>query len=296
LPAFISHDERVSMTEHIKIITDSSADVPVALQQELGIAVVSLTIAFGARVYADAALPRDEFWRLVKEYGAPQSSQPSVGAFEVAFRAWVEQGYQVICYTITSHHSGSYSSACTAARPFGERVVVVDSGSISWGHGRQVILAAQMARQGASVSEITAATESLRQRSLIALVLDAAEFLRQGGRTAALMPVIDRFARVLSLKPMLTVIEGEIKFLGVARTYAKGVERLKEEVQRLGGVEYVGLVHNRRPEIAAAFAEELLALTGLPREQIEIGDGGSVLACHTGDGLLAMIAITPRRG
>ncbi|MHB1295777.1 MAG: DegV family protein [Anaerolineae bacterium] len=276
----------------IRIVTDSSADLPAALVRELDITVVPVVVTFGDRVYKDGELSQDAFWRLAEGPGHPTTSQPSVGAFEEAFQQLVERGYNVLCATLTGRHSGTYAGAWSAAQRFAGRVTVVDSLSLSLGHGWQVIAAARLARQGAGLEPILACMRSIRERTHIVIQLDTLEHLRRGGRAAALMPMVDRFVRFLNLKPLLSVTQGELRLMGVARSYHKGLERIKEEVARLGNLEALAVMHTRRIEVAERLADELAAITQLARERILVGDANSVLACHAGEGLIATIAVT----
>ncbi|MHB0859559.1 MAG: DegV family protein [Anaerolineae bacterium] len=276
----------------IQVVTDSSADVPEKLAQELDITVVPVVVAFGEQVYQDGELSQDEFWRLAAGPVPPTTSQPPIGAFEEAFQRLVDRGCHVLCTTLTGRHSGTYACAWSAAQRFDGWVTVVDSLSLSLGQGWQVIAAARLAKQGANVEQILECMRSIRERTHVVIQLDTLEHLRRGGRAAALVPVIDRFMRFLNLKPLLSVVQGELKLLGVARSYHKGLERIKEEVGRLGAVEFLAVMHTRRVEVAERLADELAAITHLAREHIAVGDANSILACHAGEGLIATVAVT----
>lgn len=278
--------------DRIRIVTDSSADVPEAVARELDIAIVPVIVTFGDRTYKDGELSQDEFWRLATGSAHLTTSQPPVGAFEEAFQKLVQRGCHVLCATLTGRHSGAYASAWSAAQGFAGRVTVVDSLSLSLGHGWQVIAAARLAKQSAGLEQILDCMRSIRERTHIVIQLDTLEHLRRGGRAAALMPIIDRFVRFLNLKPLLSVTQGELRLMGVARSYHKGLERIKEEVARLGNLESLAVMHTRRIEVAERLADELAAITQLARERIHVGDANSVLACHAGEGLIATIAVT----
>lgn len=279
------------MLEQIKVVTDSSADLPTHLLEELGIVVIPLIVNFGAQSYEDTALSHEEFWRLARGPVKPTTSQPSSGAFYQTFQRWVDQGYRVLCATVTGCHSGTFDTARNAASAFGDRVTVVDSRSLSWGLGWQVIQAVKMATQGANIEKILDGLRNLRERTHIIIQLDTVEYLRRGGRAAKLMPVIERLMRSLDLKPLITLVDGELKLLGVARSYRKGIARIQEEILRLGPLERLAIMHTRRHEIAERFADELAKLTKLAREQIIVAETGAVLSCHGGDGIIAAVAV-----
>jgi len=117
----------------IRIVTDSSCDLPKSEADSLGVAVVPLSVAFGPEVLYDGELSHDEYWEKTRGPFWPQTSQPSVGAFEEAFAPLVDEESHVLCLTITGYHSGTYNSASTAAQRFRDKVTVIDSLSVSAG-------------------------------------------------------------------------------------------------------------------------------------------------------------------
>ena len=131
----------------IRVVTDSSCDLPQEVVEELGITIVPLVVRIGNEEFLETDLSIDEYWTKVEAIRAqglfPQTSQPSVGAFENVFASLVGEGNEVVCITITSHHSGTFNSAWAAAQRFGEAVSVFDSWSASLGVGFQVVAAAE---------------------------------------------------------------------------------------------------------------------------------------------------------
>ena len=277
----------------IRIVTDSAADIPLALAQAWDIAIVPLTVAFGSDIYQDTALTSERFWRLVQEAdGPPMTSQPSPEAFSRTFGDLVEKGCRVLCMTLTAAHSGTYSAAWTAARTYGDRVTVFDSRSLSIGQGFQVLRAAQWVRDGLGMGEIVERLQSLRERIHIVIQFESVEFLRRGGRAAALMPAIDRLLRALSLRPLLVILEGELRLLGVARSRRKAFQRIEEHIGRLGALECVAVMHTRGAEAAEELAAALCRLTGMAREEMWLDEAGAVLASHGGSGILGAMGVT----
>jgi hypothetical protein len=114
----------------IRVVTDSSCDLPQEVVEELGIVVVPLVVRVGNEEFLETNLSIDEYWAKVEAARAqglfPQTSQPSIGAFESVFAPLVSGGNEVVCVTITSHHSGTFNSAWAAAQRFGETVGVVE--------------------------------------------------------------------------------------------------------------------------------------------------------------------------
>lgn len=281
----------------IRIVTDSAADLPADIAERLEITVVPLLISFGQETFADQQLSSHEFWQRVHGRFWPKTSQPPTGAFIQAFERLTEQGYDVICVTFTAAHSGTFNSAWSAASRFGDRVTVVDSRSISLAEGWQVLRAAELALQGASRDDILAAIVSLRDRTRIYVQLDSLEAIRRGGRAALLMPTIDRMMRALNIKPILNVVDGQLRLLGMARSSAKGLMRIVSEMVALGPLEMVQIMHFGAEQAAQHVAHELANATHVALERVGIGEVGQVLACHGGLGVIGvggLLALQPK--
>lgn len=276
----------------IKIVTDSAADLPTEVARAHGIAIVPLLVTFGDVSYEETALSSQEYWRLAEGPTPPGTSQPPIGAYAQTFSPLVDQGHRVLCLTVTSRHSGTYNSAWSAAQPFGDRVVVLDTESLSWGEGWMAVQAAGLARMGLDMREILEQLQAFRARIQLVIQLDTVESLRRGGRAARLMPMIDRLVRTLSLKPLLNVVDGELKLVGVARSRRKGYQRMATYLADHAPVEGLGVVHARSLEGAQEVADLLSSRLSFPREDILIGDVGAVLSCHGGRGVLGALAVS----
>jgi DegV family protein with EDD domain len=276
----------------VRIVTDSSCDLPTALTEALKITVVPLVVRFGSEVYLDGQLSREEFWsRTLSAPPYPETSQPSVGAFEETFDRLTADGFSVVCLTLTSKHSGTYNSAWVASQRFAGLVHVVDTATISLGHGLQVLAAARAAAAGRIAEEIIALTTNLRQRMRMFILLDTIEYLRRGGRADSLIPILDRVARALRVKPLLTLVNGRLSLLTLARSQNHGLSRLRQEVERLMPVEYLAVAHSRFAETATNMAQKLARLTRLPLSDVVIAETGPALASHAGPGVIGVAAV-----
>lgn len=273
----------------VRIVTDSGSDLPPGIAESLQISVVALVVTFGTRAIADSSLTPDAFWALAsRSSDVPGTSQPSPGAFHQVFAALVQQGYDVICLTITGRHSGTLSTASAAAEPFGEQVTVLDSHALSMATGYAAMEAARMALDGASKDAILARLASLRERVRVLIHLESLEQVRRGGRAARLMPLLDRVARAMSLKTALTLVEGELRLLGVARSTGKSLLRMAQQIVALGPLEQLIVMHVRAPEPAGRLAEMLIGAVPVSQGRISIGEAGPVLACHGGPGVVGV--------
>jgi DegV family protein with EDD domain len=284
------------MKQIVRIVTDSSCDLPRRLMERFKIAVVPLVVRFGAEVYDDGKLSADEFWQKATGQNKPQTSQPPVWAFEDLFERLVAQGRQVLCLTVTSKHSGTFNSALLAAQRFGDKVNVFDSLSCSLGHGIQVLAAAQAAWEGRTMPEILERLENLRERVRMTIVLDTLENLRRGGRADGFIPIVDRMTRVLNIKPVINMVDGQLRLLGPARSFQGGLRRVLNLVEEMGSLEYLAVVHTRSQEKAEEMANWLAERLGFPRERIWVRETGAVLASHAGKGVVGVLAVTAQEG
>src|SRR3954470_9615621 len=171
----------------VRIVTDSSCDLPQARADALGIEIVPLTIRFGDEEFVDRVeLSNEEFWRKVSTSPVlPETAAPSPGAFEERFRALADAGADgVVCINLSSRLSGTMQSAQVAAKALeGDLpVAVVDSMSVSMGLGNQCISARALASDGADLTTIVERAEQIARRTRLFGALDTLEHLRRGGR------------------------------------------------------------------------------------------------------------------
>lgn len=271
----------------IAIVTDSDADLTPAQAAEQGIEVVPLTVTFGRETCRDSDLPLEDYWARVKAGDRPATSQPPTGLYEQVFGRLIEAGNQVLCLAITSKHSGTFNSAWAAGQHFPGQVTVFDTMGLSLAHGYQVTTAARMAREGIGMDAILKRLESIRSRTHFAIALDTIDSLRRGGRADQLITVLERVVKVLSIKPLLEMRDGQLKLLGAARSRVKSHRQIIDELAKHTPVEAAMVCHTRCGDIAAAFAEALAARIGLPVESIPIVETGVILATHAGPGVMA---------
>jgi DegV family protein with EDD domain len=279
------------MEQVVRIVTDSSCDLPRRLVERFKIAVAPLVVHFGPEVYEDGQLSVEEFWQRAAGPHHPQTSQPSVGRFEELFERLITQGKQVLCLTITSKHSGTFNAARLAAQRFGQAVKVFDSLSASLGLGLQALAAAQAAQAGRSMQEILALLEDMQARMRFTFVLDTLENLRRGGRADGFIAVVDRMTRALDIKPIINLVRGQLRLMGAARSFQGGLRRVLAVVEQLGPLEQLAVIHTRRQEMAEEVADRLAEHIGFLRERIWVRETGTVLSSHAGAGLIGVLAL-----
>lgn len=171
-------------------------------------------------------------------------------------------------------------------------VTVIDSLSVSAGLAWQVMAAVEAARQGRGLEDVVSITRDMSRRTHLLALLDTVENIKKGGRVAKLMPLLGRLMNAFSIKPLINMVDGELRLLATARSHDKGLKRLQEEVAALTPVEKMSVVHTRVPEKAAALADVLADTTGFPRGQIPILELGSVISAHAGPAVIGTFLLS----
>lgn len=273
----------------VKIVTDTGCDLPAELVAQYGITLVPLILRFGDRDVPDTSTSRAELWQRI-DAGLPcDTSGPPIGFYEEAYRPLVEAGHDVVCITLTGAHSVTFSSAWAAAQTFPGQVSVVDSRSLSLGCGMLVLRAAEVAGTGGDASTVLEVVTRVRGRIFLRFFLETLEQVRRGGRLDALMPMLARLGTALNVRALLTVNdEGRISLIGPARGRRGAVKRMIQEAAETAPVEMAVVGHTRRPEEAAAMAEELAARLALPRSAILVAELGPVFIAHAGEGTMGV--------
>ena len=264
----------------VRVVTDSAADLTTAEAAEFGIRVVPLSIRFGSEEFVDREdlTPAEFYARCAASSVLPETAAPSPGAFEAAFRsAFDDDGADtVICINISSGLSATMASAQNAARALeGRDVRVIDSRSITWGLGSQVVAAARAAADGTSADEIVAMVDDMIGRTRVYGALDTLDNLKKGGRVGGAQALI---GSLLSIKPLISIM-GAVEEAGRARTRSKALKAMVDKVRDAGPVENVGVMHGSAPDI-----EEFLTLMSevVPRDQIHTGEIGATIGVHGG--------------
>src|SRR5262245_24877564 len=167
----------------IKIVVDSTADIPADLRAEHGIAVVPVLAQFGRETLRDDVdITRDEFYtRLVQSEEPPKTAAPSVGMFEEVFRTLAADGSEILAISLAGELSGTFAAAQQAARLVEDpRVVCVDSYSVAMPLTYMAVAAAAAARQGCTLDELVALIETMRPRMRLLVALDTLRYLEKG--------------------------------------------------------------------------------------------------------------------
>ena len=269
----------------VHIVTDSNADIPPDVVARLGIVVVPSLVVINDQPYRDGVeISRAEFYaKLPGLRPPPTTAAPSSGEFQDIYRAC---GPGPI---VSLHLAGPFSAMCNVARLAGEglggQVTVVDTGSVSMGQGWQVMAAAEAAAAGADLSGVLAAIESVQARVRLWAALDTVEYLRRSGRASALSALL---GDLLQIKPLLEVRAGTVKPVARLRTRHKVIEALRAQVEALGPLERLAVLHTAAPADAHTLAARLGHLAPEPPLVVE---ATAVIGTHVGPGALGLAAV-----
>jgi len=273
----------------VRIVTDTSCDLPPEFEGELkalGVKAIPFLFHFGLEGHEDKSMSIKEFLaRAAKTW--PTTAAPSAGAFMQAFREFVDAGDQVVCITITSKHSATYSSAVLASQQFSPgQVTVVDSLSLSLGQGLLALAAARAGREGKSPEQVVETVKALWQRLHFLIGLESVEYLVKGGRASRLTGAL---ASLLKLRPILSVVDGELTLAEKPRGKEAARQKLLQMALHHFPAETVGLIHIDAEERAQELAAEIAAQTGYPREEMLVVETGMALATHGGPGTVGVV-------
>lgn len=220
---------------NVKIITDSTADLMPRAKKKC--AVVPLTVRFGDEDYIDGVTinHRQFYEKLIESDVMPTTSQPTPEAFARLYQEAVEAGQKVVVITISAKLSGTYQSANIAAMDYPGQVFVVDSKNVAIATSILVELALEQADKGMDAEDIARFITEEREKLCLVAMVDTLEYLKRGGRISKTVAFA---GELLSIKPVISLVEGELVILGKARGSRQGNNLLVKEIQKAGGVDF----------------------------------------------------------
>ena len=221
----------------IKILVDSASDVEKSEAEELGIHLIPMKVRFGDEEYSDGInLSHTEFFeKLIESSELPQTSQINEYSWEECFKELTADGSEVIAITISSKLSGTYSCAVKAAEKFGGKIHVVDSIEACIGERILLQYAIRLVKDGRSAAEIVKELDDKKNKIQLLAVLDTLSYLRKGGRISSVAAIA---GEMLSIKPVISIVEGEIKLAGKAMGSKRSNNLLNQLVEKCGGIDF----------------------------------------------------------
>lgn len=276
----------------IAIVTDSTSDLSPEVAAQYNITVVPLYVLFDGKMHRDGLeITATQLIQGIKAgKKLPSTSQPSPAEFASVFREALRGADQVVSVNISGQLSGTVGSARLAAQEFGDRVVVVDSRTVSLSLGMMAVRAAKLAQAGKSAAEIVRELEQVSGRNDLRFTVGTLEFLKANGRIGGAAALL---GGLLNIKPILVVKNGRVEAGGRARGSKKAVQDIVEHTRKFveehGGarVAFLSTVEGE------PLMEEIRAgLSGVNFEDFGSYQIGAVVATHAGPGA-AGVALEP---
>ena len=271
----------------VRVVTDSTADLPPEVAQSLGITVVPLNIHLGSETFRDGVdLTTREFFRKARTSASPPSlSPPSEAAFYDVYRRLSRETDEAISIHLSSRLSDTYQVASEVAEPFlGQcRIAVMDSLTTSLALGNLAMATAQAAKEGANLDEIVRLVRGMIPHLYLIFFVETLDYLERGGRIGRAQAFL---GTMLGIKPLLIIEEGEIQPLEKVRTRTAALDKLFEFVTELPRIEKLTLVTG----VDTAGIEELLSKieAAYPDKEIEVAPYGPGLATFVGPGAMGV--------
>lgn len=270
------------------IVTDSTAYIPKAVQEQLKINMISLNVIFGNEVYREEKeLGAADFYSMVKDRELPTTSQPPIGEFVELFEALSKDYDAVVCIHLSSGISGTYQGAVTAGTMVdGIKVYPFDSEVSCMVQGFYVIEAAKMAQDGKEPEQIVQRLVEMMKDVRAYFMVDDLSHLQRGGRLSSAQALI---GSLLQVKPLLHFVDKQIVPFEKIRTKKRAMKRIEEllrESVSVGGQYEAAIIHANREEDAHVWRDELAAQ--FPNVEFTISYFGAVIGTHLGEGAMGM--------
>ena len=271
----------------VRIVTDSTCDLPSDLVTAYSVRVVPLTVFFGDEALLDGVDidPPAFYERLRSSKLHPRTSQPSVELFRTAYEELGQETDEIVSIHVSSKLSGTLNAASVAREEVASalRIDLIDSYSVSVGLGLIVLEAAAVAKAGGRLEDVVAAARRAMDRTEVYVMVDTLEYLQRGGRIGRASSLL---GSVLSIKPLLHVQGGEIEAQERVRTRTKAVERLYELVTSKPRTRMMFVASSGNDAEAEAFVERLRPM--LPHTDIGRAQIGPIVGVYSGPNALGV--------
>jgi DegV family protein with EDD domain len=279
----------------VRVVTDSTADIPEELRQAAGIEVVPLSILFGNEAYRDKVeISNAQFLQRLQAAGRnlPTTAAPSPGMFEETYLRLADDGVESIASVhISEKLSGTAAAARVAAESVADRVKVevIDTRSISLGLGFLALAAARTAEGGGDLETVANAVRRMSPNIQIIFFADTLEYLQKGGRIGRAAAIA---GSILSLKPLMRLDEGVVVPHERTRTRSKAIDGLVKFAKDFPHIRQMGVLQVGEADITTLIDRLNAAIPSFPRDRIVRTEISPVIAVHLGPGALGVILDT----
>ncbi len=281
------------------IITDSTSDLPGDMVKEFEIEVLPMKFSIGGKSYFDGEMSNDEFYKKISNKLVPSTSQINPKEFEEYFEKYLKLGKDIIYVCFSSGLSGTYSSACHAAKELcvrypQNRIEIIDSLSASLGEGLIVYNISLMKRNGSSFDEVVRWAEDNKCKVCHWFIVDDLHHLQRGGRISQAAAI---FGSVMGIKPVLHVKDdGKLYVSEKVRGRDRAIDVMVSKMEKFGvdiPHQKIFISHAACEKSALVLAEKVKKKFGVT--DVTIGEVGPVIGSHTGCGVLALFFLSNKR-
>jgi DegV family protein with EDD domain len=274
----------------VKIITDSTSDLPAEVARKLGITVIPLYVHFGSEAYRDGIdLTTDQFYpKMVASSVIPTTSVPAPADFAREYDRLAKETDEILVLTISRKLSATYDSAKQGLeeRKSKSRIELLDSRLALMGLGLIAIAAAKAADKGADLKEVLALTKENIPRLDMRIAFDTLEYLRRGGRIGKAQAF---FGSLLKVNPILTIKDGEVYPAARERSRSKAIDYLVNFAAGYSHIEEMAVEDATTPGEADSLLGRLGAV--FPRENIYRSKVSPVIGAHVGPRVLSVMVL-----
>lgn len=275
----------------VKLVIDSASDISRKEAEELGIHMISMPVLFGDKTYMDGVdlCGRDFFEKLVESDALPTTSQINMFQFEECFSELTSDGSDVVAVTLSSRLSGTYAGAVSAAGSFPGKVFVVDSLNASIGERILIQYAVRLLRAGETAEELVDNLEKAKKKIRLMALLDTLEYLQKGGRIST---AVAMSGTLLQIKPVISIMDGEVKMIGKAMGSKKGNNLLRQLIEKSGGINfqmpYAAAYSGMDDSLLQKYIKDSASLWEDELDHVPSYCIGSTIGTHVGPGAIAV--------
>jgi DegV family protein with EDD domain len=273
----------------VVVVTDSSANVPAHLVQQLDIRVVPILLALNGRTFRDGldVTAQQVYQWLRTSKHLPTTSAPSIGDFLRIYAAAAQETPDIVSIHLSPKLSATYKVAKAASQLMDNATIrVINSHTVAMGQGFVAVAAARAAAGGADMEEVVARAEQVSSKMNLLATLDTLEYLHRGGRIGGAATVL---GSLLQIKPVLYVTDGHVDLFARPRTKAKAIRIMMEQLTSAAddGPLHVAIFHADVPQEAEALRNRIE--THLECDELYVTEMTPMMGAHTGPGVLGVV-------
>ena len=275
----------------IKILVDSASDINLEEAKKLNIEMIPMEIGFGEDIFLDGVnLSYRQFYeKLIESSEIPKTSLINEFRFDEVFNRLIEEGFEVLCITMSSKLSGTFNAAQKASEKYNGKVQVVDSLNVCVAERLLVLLALRLIEKNLSLQEIVNELNNKKHNIHLLALLNTLKYLQKGGRISA----VKAFAgEIMNIKPVIAIVDGEVKLIGKAMGSKKGNNLLNQLIEKSGGIDfelpYATAYSGLNDDLLQKYLIDSKFIWENHTDKVPIYNIGSTIGTHAGPGAIAV--------